>query len=162
MLTELRNIGFNVVATIRDQASTNSAAINRLITNSWKYLIESKQENRLTDSCAFYVEGREIIPLFDPPHLLKCIRNNFMNVKTASVSFTQSKTDKTAKWADIVQFYETDKLNENFKLCPKLTDAHVYYDKVKKMKVRMAAQVFSQSVAAAMYRAQNVEGTVLL
>ncbi|KAL5234968.1 hypothetical protein ACI65C_002378, partial [Semiaphis heraclei] len=61
---------------------------------------------------------------------------------------------KKASWKHITQFYEFDKdqSTEGDRLVPKLTDAHVYEEKIKKMKVSHAAQVFSQRVGAIMKR----------
>lgn len=38
---------------------------------------------------------------------------------------------------------------EYYQICHKLTDEHIYVEKIKKMKVKDAAQIFSRSVAAA-------------
>lgn len=57
------------VATICDQGSTNQAAINILL----------QQIKQIADKTfGFIVENKEIIPLFDYPHLLKGIRNNIL------------------------------------------------------------------------------------
>lgn len=60
----------------------------------------------------------------------------------------------TASWKHIINFYEMDKNQSTGGDClaPKLTDQHVYPDKLKKMKVSFAAQVFSQRVGAIMKR----------
>ncbi|KAI4471957.1 thap domain-containing protein 9 [Holotrichia oblita] len=48
------------------------------------------------------------------------------------------------------QFYELDVGDEYTKMCNKLNDTHIYKDKIKKMKVNLAAQVFSRSVSSVM------------
>lgn len=94
--------------------------------------------------------GDEIVPLFDPPHLLKCMRNNLL---TKNLKFVDiNGIERLAKWEYIIKFYELDK-NEAVigdRINPKLTDAHVYVDKMKKMKVSLAAQIFSQHVGSIM------------
>lgn len=62
------------------------------------------------------------------------------------------RTEKFAKWSHIIQFYEIDKirLDVGEQMTPKLTDHHIYLDKLKKMKVSVAAQVFSQRVGSIM------------
>ncbi|CAH1731684.1 unnamed protein product [Aphis gossypii] len=71
---------------------------------------------------------------------------------------------KTASWKDIVQFYELDKQQSTGgdRLAPKLTDNHIYPDKMKKMKVSCAAQVFSQRVGAIMKRLTSISSPSVL
>lgn len=94
--------------------------------------------------------GQEIVPLYDPPHLLKCMRNNLI---TKNLNFTDKDgKNRVAKWDHIVQLYELDKHEcvIGDRINPKLTDAHIYIDKMKKMKVSHAAQIFSQRVGSIM------------
>jgi len=51
-----------------------------------------------------------------------------------------------------VNLYDIDKTYENLEMrnIPKITEAHVYKDKIKKMKVSLAAQIFSHNVASTM------------
>jgi len=65
-----------------DQASTNVAAINKLRAETNAKYLHLGQENRLF---GFEINNQEIIPLFDPPHLLKCLRNNLL---TKNLMFT--------------------------------------------------------------------------
>jgi len=46
-------------------------------------------------------------------------------------------------------------------MTPKLTDAHIYPDKMKKMKVSVAAQVLSQRVGAIMLMLSEWSGEYL-
>jgi hypothetical protein len=52
-----------------------------------------------------------------------------------------------ASWKDINRFYQIDK-GQCIRSAPRLTDGHVDVSNVKKMRVRLAAQVLSHSVAA--------------
>lgn len=70
-------------------------------------------------------------------------------IEAESVKFKLNE-EYVASWSHIIQLYELDKNDFDFKMLPKLTDAHVYPEKLKKMKVSVAAQVFSQRVAATM------------
>lgn len=63
-----------------------------------------------------------------------------------------------AKWTDIEQFYRVD-CKRAYRLAPKLTESHINPNNVKKMKVKYATQVLSNTVAAAMYC--SVESGVL-
>lgn len=65
---------------------------------------------------------------FDPPHLIKGLRNNFL---TKDIMFSNKK----AKWSDIVDVYQTDCKHGETRLLHKLNDEHVIPEKVKKMKV---------------------------
>ncbi|KAI4455565.1 thap domain-containing protein 9 [Holotrichia oblita] len=70
IVTELHNIKLKVVATICDQSTVNSQAIKLLVDETKRNYIQAEKEYRL---CGFGVEGTEVVPLFDPPHLLKGI-----------------------------------------------------------------------------------------
>lgn len=56
--------GLHVVATVSDMAGVNVKALEQL--------------GSTVNAPYFTFEGREIITLPDPPHLLKCFRNLFM------------------------------------------------------------------------------------
>ena len=96
----------------------------------------------------FDIDGEEIIPIYDPPHLLKGIRNNLY---TKDVTFTMDGTTYRASWDHIVAMYEHGKKNEEFELrtLVKLNDNHINIER-NKMKVANAAQVFSHKVASIM------------
>jgi len=51
-----------------------------------------------------------------------------------------------------VNLYDIDKTYENLEMpnLPKITEAHVYKDKIKKIKISPAAQIFSHNVASTM------------
>jgi len=93
----------------------------------------------------FLVNGEEIVCIYGPLHLLKCVRNNLL---TKNLIFTwKCQKQETASY-DIQTLYTFYKANEVHKLRTllKLT-AH---RKDKKMWVSIAVQVFSHQVAATM------------
>lgn len=143
----VQSTGLNIVSIICDQASTNVAAINILKAETKSKYLKMKMEKKIF---GFELGGEEILPLYDPPHLLKCIRNNLI---TKNLTFTDKDgKSRIANWNHIVQLYELDK-NEAVigdRINPKLTDAHVYVDRMKKMKASHAAQIFSQRVGSIM------------
>lgn len=103
------------------------------------------------DKPFFSVNGKKIYALYDPPHLLKCLRNNFANY---NVRFYQTKT---ADWNHIVQLYNFDE-KQPLHVVKKLTKKHVELNGLLKMSVRRAAQVLSHSVASAMYYMVSLNG----
>lgn len=74
------------------------------------------------------INGHTLSVIYDPPHLLKGLRNNFLN--------KDIKMDgKISKWSDIVEVYNTDCSHAQMRLLHKLNDEHVIPEKIKKMKV---------------------------
>ncbi|RZC37268.1 hypothetical protein BDFB_013887, partial [Asbolus verrucosus] len=153
---EVQAIGLKVVATICDQF--NKPAINLLIEESRSELARQGEQHHTYSS---FINGEEVMPLYDPPHLLKGIRNNMLN---GDVHFKwRSKTYEVAKWEHIIKLYELDGKLEHgidptdvnvsdYRMLNRLTDAHVYPNVIKKLKVRNSAQVFSHRVSAVMRR----------
>lgn len=140
----LLSVGLNVIGTVCDQLSANSSAYNSLLNETNRFCLLNNKENKYL---GFLVDNKEIVPLYDVPHLLKGIRNNLLE---HDAEFVQDGKVKRASWSDIISFYEFDTGHEDLKMCYKLTDAHVYKDKIKKMKVKNAAQIFSRSFSAVM------------
>lgn len=135
----LQEIGLTVVCTVCDQYAANVNAIKRLK--------EESVRPCASDIDLFEVGGQEIVAIYDPPHLLKGIRNNLI---LYDLLFTIDTIKGKASWDHIIKLYELDVGDFNTKMCYKLTDAHVYKDKLKKMKVKHAAQVFSHRVSSTM------------
>ena len=76
---------------------------------------------------------------YDPPHLLKNVRNNLKKGH-----FTVD--GHIVSWQHINNFYQFDK-NLELRMARKLTHKHLYLPAFSSMSVRLAAQVFSNSVA---------------
>ncbi|KAL0881407.1 hypothetical protein ABMA27_001275 [Loxostege sticticalis] len=144
IIKKLNSVGLKVVATICDQGSTNVSAINWLINETRQnYLREGKTfKNQI-----FEIDGEEVVPLYDTPHLIKGIRNNLLN---KDLKANINGKEKTAKWEHIIQLYKENPAYQGIRLMPKLTENHVLPKKISKMKVKCATQVFSRSVAANM------------
>ncbi|XP_063221714.1 transposable element P transposase isoform X2 [Bacillus rossius redtenbacheri] len=146
VISTLQETGLKVVATICDQSSTNTAAVNSLLRQTQETYLRAEVENR---NMGFVINGQEIVPLYDPPHLLKGIRNNLLS---KCLQFRLNGSAKKACWKHIEQFYELDSRSgeTEFRACPKLTDEHIIPHKIKKMKVSCCSQVFSQRLSATM------------
>lgn len=150
VVRSVNKTGLKIVATVCDQGGTNRAAISYLMSETCKNYTERNMEKT---NLGFEIDGQEIIPIFDPPHLLKCIRNNLFN---KDVVFDMDGNTYTASWDHIVAMYDFDKKNEEFELrtLVKLNDNHINIAR-SKMKVSNAAQVFSHRVASTMKLVSN-------
>lgn len=144
IIKNVQDTGLRVLATICDQGASNKSAINYLIQETRaKYLHQNIEWNKNT----FEINEKEIVPLFDVPHLIKGIRNNLLD---KDLHYTKNGRMMTAKWKYIEDLYKEDPDILGLKILPKLTDQHIFPNKIKKMKVKCATQVFSRSVAIAM------------
>lgn len=90
----------------------------------------------------FYVGNKKIVYIFDTPHLIKATRNNLLK------NYFLYNGKKTS-WTYIKQFYDNDKTLPN-RCAPKLTDSHINPNNFQKMKVKLATQVLSHTVASGM------------
>lgn len=144
IIKELHNIGFTVIATVCDQGTSNTSAIN--------YLIEETRQEHLRKSMTlrhniFEIEGKGVIPLYDLPHLLKGLRNNLL---TKNLKYVMDGKEKVAKWDHIKMLYENNPAYKGLKLIKNLTENHCHQEKIPKMKVKYASQLFSQTVGKTM------------
>ncbi|KAJ3652191.1 hypothetical protein Zmor_018177 [Zophobas morio] len=143
IINQTLEAGFNVMATVCDQGSTNPAALNELY---W--------EN--SSRFQFKVNGHDIACIFDVPHLLKNTRNALY---TCDFIFDG---DKRAKFEHIVQLYEIDKHKEIPSLY-KLKDEHFNInDSYMKMRVNIAAWMLSNTVGAGLETYAETNGQGLL
>jgi hypothetical protein len=123
---KLSDVGFTTVCIICDQGATNQQMFKLFgVTPDQPYAT---------------VMDRSVNFLFDPPHLLKCLRNNLMK-------HDFELNGHRIKWDYIVKFHERDS-RQTLKLAPKLTQKHLNLPPFAAMRVRLAAQIFSHSVAA--------------
>ena len=74
------------------------------------------------------------------PHLIKNVRN-----KLRKHDFVNGQ--EVYSWSDISKFYDFDK-EQPVRMAPKLTDKHLTLPAFSSMKVKLATQVLSHSVAA--------------
>uniref|UniRef100_A0A6P7HCR3 Uncharacterized protein LOC114347047 n=1 Tax=Diabrotica virgifera virgifera TaxID=50390 RepID=A0A6P7HCR3_DIAVI len=95
-----------------------------------------------TPASFMYNLPRESKLKFDPPHLQKATRNNLIN---NSFHFDNKKTS----WVFVEHFYREDK-KQPYRCAPKLTDAHIRPTNFQKLKVKLATEVLSGSVASGM------------
>lgn len=130
-IEKLQAINLDVLATVCDQGSNNISLFNEL--------------GLSPEKTSFKVQNRDVHFMFDPPHLLKALRNNLMNHK---LEYERENFGiVTAEWKYINDFYEIDKGIEP-RVAPKLTKNHINPVGRSKMKVKLASQALSTSVAA--------------
>ena len=131
-IDHLQAIGLTVLVVISDQGSNN---LNLFGT-----------ELGVSPEKPFFTHGSmKVFVLYDPPHLLKSMRNNLKKH-----GFTIEAEDKVdIMWDHIVSFYETDS-SKPVRLAPKLTRCHIDIPPFKDLRVHLAAQVMSHSVATGM------------
>jgi hypothetical protein len=94
-----------------------------------------------------------ITAIFGHLHLCKCTRSLVLQHDSANVECEATVNGKqltgTAKWANMLKMYEVDKHNVCH-LLPKVTERHIKPGTQNMMKVSLAAQVMSSTVAAAL------------
>ena len=102
-------------------------------------------------NCPYFLFNSEkIFVTPDPPHLLKSARNCLLKNRIVT-------SKGTASWNDIKNLFELEK-KKNVRLAPKISEKHVEPPPIwGKMKVKLATQVLSHSVSAAIrtYEACN-------
>ncbi|KAJ8913902.1 hypothetical protein NQ315_005699 [Exocentrus adspersus] len=131
----LQGIGFHVMATVCDQGPTNRAAINLL---TREYATENMSPY------SFTVNNQEICTIFDVPHLLKNTRNALLQCHI------EYESKKFAKFVHIQEAFNLDQQKRTYKMMNKLKPGYFNFgDTFLKIKVKVAAQQMSQTVAAA-------------
>lgn len=88
----------------------------------------------------FEHSGHKIFAMFDPPHLIKNVQNNFKKT-----GFTLD--GKAFKWEHVEQFYSFDS-SLPIRMAPKVSEKHINLPPFTAMRVKLATQVLSHSVAA--------------
>jgi len=132
-IRKLKNININVKAFVTDQGSN--------------FVNFSKINSVTPEESYFEVDDDKIIYIFDPPHLLKSTRNMFFKHNLII-------NDDVIEKKHVDTFYSYDS-KCNVRMAPKLTYSHIHPSPFERMKVRLAAHVFSHSLAAGMSVALN-------
>ncbi|XP_071101730.1 uncharacterized protein [Haliotis cracherodii] len=93
---------------------------------------------------------RKLYFISDVPHLLKTTRNCFANSGSHSKSRDMWKDGQDIRWSHIVRLYEEYVEPSIYAHAHKLTREHIDLTPFAKMKVNLAAQVLSKTVADAL------------
>ncbi|KAF0294357.1 Transposable element P transposase [Amphibalanus amphitrite] len=127
---KLRTAGLRVVGAVCDMGKPNQELIK-------------KRLGVTIERPYFDVDGESVIALYDPPHLFKCLRNCLYKHDIETPEGVMS-------WTHIKEFYEQD-CRRSVRAAPKLRDAHIVLGAFSRMKVKLATQILSRSVASAMH-----------
>ncbi|XP_015122814.1 uncharacterized protein LOC107045168 [Diachasma alloeum] len=162
VVTAVEGAGSDILASICDQSSTNRAIIKKLVDESNAQCTNQRS--------TFLVGISQIIPIMDPSHIIKGTRNNLLtkylekdynaNRRSSQPNSKKSKigegTDMTTvdrerklvRWSVIEEAYKIDQMTNGFEpQMKKLTYKHIYGDSKRKMRVKYAVQVLSNTVA---------------
>lgn len=131
-IEELHRINYEVRVLVTDMGPDNQGLL--------KELGVTKEEPWFINPC----DGERVYVFADVPHLVKLIRNHFLDK-----DFTIG--DKIVNKAPLIELYEkTSKFD--LKIAHKLTEEHLKVRHAKRQKVRLAAQVFSHTNSQAITR----------
>ncbi|XP_030833255.1 uncharacterized protein LOC105444767 isoform X2 [Strongylocentrotus purpuratus] len=135
----LTHQGFCVRGIVSDGAAPNRGL--------YKILTEGISDNFFFNS----ITDDRIYLFGDVPHLIKTIRNNFensgFNHKTKNLKFR----GLDISWKHILDVYEWDFSSpSSLRMLHKLTEEHLHLTPALRMKVKLAAQVLSSTVANAL------------
>ena len=98
------------------------------------------------------VNGTPILVILDPAHMLKLVRGTLGSLK---IMLDSENGKNEILWQYFAELYRTQE-RELLHSGNKLTDLHINYKK-KPMNVRLAAQLFSKSVADSMQHLLNIK-----
>ena len=137
------------------KGTTKSDVIQAILTNVIKKLQETGL-NVIATICDQGATNRRAIK-----DLIQNSRQYFIKRNREPRRSIDEKDVFVGKWQDIITAYEIDNTSGDNRCLPKITEGHVRTNKMKKMKVCYATQVFSRSMAAAIsIMARNEEADV--
>ena len=95
-------------------------------------------------------EFEELFVLYDPTHLLKNIRNNWVTEKTRTLKFTCPVTGRNvvAKWSDLVAIYNEEM--SSFIKHTRINYASLYPTNFEKQNVALVLKIFNEKTVAAL------------
>eukprot|EP00794_Sanderia_malayensis_P001655 gene1655-1842_t len=135
-------VNLKVIALASDKASPNQ----------FFYQMHTNEANEIVYKAKnpFAKDGERYIYFFsDAPHLLKTLRNNLANSGSGKKTKFLWNQSNDLLWKHVQGCYEEDAKCQIRKL-PKLTNEHIYLNSYSVMRVNLAAQVMSHSVASTM------------
>jgi hypothetical protein len=128
-ITKLHAIGLTVILLVSDQGSNNQHLFQSVL-------------GITAEKPFFYHDTTKVFVMYDPPHLLKNIRNNFKK-------HGYTIHDNDIMWTHLKEFYEKD-CSKPIRMAPRLTRRHIELPPFAALRVSLATQVLSHSVASGM------------
>ena len=134
-----------VVATVSDGASFN---------RKFYKMHRGLQTNAIDDSVVYktiniFRSDHYIYFFSDAPHLIKTCRNCLFNSGSGRCSRYMWNNEKYLLWQHVVDAYKQD-LDNGLHMLPKLSADHILLNSYSVMKVKLAVQVLSDSMAVAL------------
>lgn len=127
-LKTIAEIGFIPKVIVCDQGTNNQGAFRLL---------------GVTKNCPFFMSnGSKIVAIFDVPHLFKSIRNNL-------ISGVFRLNEKTINFDIIRDTFKIDSGSVSGRVLTKITERHLNPNDFEKMSCKLALQIFSKTMAAA-------------
>ena len=137
----LEHINLKVVAATADGASPN-----RRFFKMHKSLAGNSGREVIYRAKNIYAKDNRFIYFFaDVPHLIKTARNCLSNSGSGRATRYMWNSGFYILWSHITQLYHED-LESGLKLVPKLTNDHISLTPYSVMRVRLAAQILSETV----------------
>ena len=125
-ITKLKEVGITVVLLVADQGSNNRNLFQ-------------KHLNVTNDQPYFFHDEQKVFTMYDPPHLIKSVRNNF---KKHGFEIEGNNV----LWSHVRDFFDKDR-SAPIRMAPKLTKKHIDVPAFTPLRVKLATQVLSNSVA---------------
>lgn len=107
VITEIQRAGLVVVASVCDQGTNNRQALKILINESRGIFLRRGEEYKEN---IILINNQEIVPLYDPPHLLKGMRNNLIN---KNLIYVKEGVAQTAKWTHLELLHKENRIQGN-------------------------------------------------
>lgn len=135
--------GYRVIAIISDNNRVNRNSFEKLCGGELRPSIQHPLD-----------PTRQLFFLFDSVHLLKCIRNNWINQHDQSFRFPQplllaADALCTASFGHLKQLYDTEQ-NNIVKLAPGLTFTALHPNNIQRQNVNLALKIFDDKNIAAL------------
>lgn len=142
IIGDLERHGIAVVAVVCDGSSVNRAFIKK------HKPATVHPSGIIFDTWNKAARGRKLYFLSDVPHLLKTIRNCFLNSRWDNKKSRRKliKNGKKITWDFVIKLYELKK-HKTLRKSYKLNAQNVYPDSYARMRVNLAGQVLSTTVA---------------
>jgi hypothetical protein len=137
VLGACQNVGLHVVATVCNMG-TNNVKATKLLGSSRAHPF-------------FQFQNQATATIYDPPHLLKCTRDLFLKYDVQfETEQMESQLPVIAKWEQTENIYKQE---IHFMICKlsKLTETYLAPFTQCAMKVILATQIMSHTVAVAIY-----------